>query len=1201
MRRVVVKLPVTVIVSALLILTLSWSAQPLAAEGAAKTSPAASPAHLNLVRLARQGKLGPAVTPQIKTTAQSSSLAAAKKEAAQRVKAKVKAGTEAKDTAGPKQVFQAPDAATRQALATSLARHLMTSGASRDGRDLPLLQALNSLSGAGAGTSLAAVRLQDEGNYTPVKETEPNDDWAASQAIAYGSAVEGEGVPEVDVDVFSFEGQAGDYIRLEANPAGESGWVTMLLFDPDSNQVNGGLYYLERDASATDSRFMPPYWGGGNMIGRSLELSGTYHVVILTHPGHIYYYRLDDLKAENNLVEGNDPVAYRVTLETLPVRAVSGRLTDDTGQSVAGADLSFWSNDYYNGSQVTSGADGSFSLSLPEGDYSVSVQSPAGSRYPSDQISQSLTVTASGAQLDLSLKSGVIFSGRVVEDRGAPVPWAGFSLSDEKNYQYRWASADSNGEFSVAVFPGTFNLYVYAGWEYPNQPVTQGVSVQGDTRYDIIIDTGNRVSGRVLGPDGTAMAYTQLNFQGYDFSRYVVTDEKGAYSVALADGDYTVVVTPAYDSPVPPQGLSSVSVSDDQTLDITLKAGALLTGIVRDNRGNPVPNAQVNLWYDYWSDNSGDVYKYENGDTVIQRGMVDPDKREIPAVTSRNVYTDENGRWQVAVTAGTWVVEFVAPWNFPSQYFKGGSFTVAENDRVEVPEVVMDYGVTFKGRAVLDNGSPLSWDGFYMYSGGETLYSYDASGNLIKPEESAPFYSYWVYTEEDGSFEVQVMPAAYSIQFQGRADREGYPAQTVEGVDISTDREMTFTLQSGCLVSGRITSPDGKGLESCYLYFYSKGIRAEGAQAWSNADGSYAVRLMPGPYGVNVEPVAGYFPDSTVYSLMVDTDCSFSLTLNPGVWVGGRVIDRNGKPVPGVMVHAIPVVYDGSDTLFHILPMPYETRLAGEEDDPVDVISSDTTNGEDPLIMPIYKADPYYAWTDENGYWEMSVKPGVYDLYAWPSYEYASLFRSAVDLNNDTKMELVLDLAEIKVTGRVEDESGHPVDSVLVSAYDPNTGLNATTWTDTDGRYEFMLPAGRYEVVIDGAQEGAGLQVIQDMDITADKALNFRLGEGLLDDTENTGPNLPKAFEMSQNFPNPFNPSTTIQYDLPQAGHVQIKVFDIRGRVVATLVDREETAGSHTVQWSGREDSGRTLGSGVYFYRMQTASFNRTRKMVLLK
>ena len=96
---------------------------------------------------------------------------------------------------------------------------------------------------------------------------------------------------------------------------------------------------------------------------------------------------------------------------------------------------------------------------------------------------------------------------------------------------------------------------------------------------------------------------------------------------------------------------------------------------------------------------------------------------------------------------------------------------------------------------------------------------------------------------------------------------------------------------------------------------------------------------------------------------------------------------------------------------------------------------------------------------------------------------------------------------------------------------------------------------------------------------------------------------LPKAFALSQNAPNPFNPATTISYSIPEgvAGQVSLKVFDMRGRLVRTLVDEVKEAGNYTIFWDGAAENGNKVASGVYFYRMISGSFSQTRKMVLVK
>jgi len=98
-------------------------------------------------------------------------------------------------------------------------------------------------------------------------------------------------------------------------------------------------------------------------------------------------------------------------------------------------------------------------------------------------------------------------------------------------------------------------------------------------------------------------------------------------------------------------------------------------------------------------------------------------------------------------------------------------------------------------------------------------------------------------------------------------------------------------------------------------------------------------------------------------------------------------------------------------------------------------------------------------------------------------------------------------------------------------------------------------------------------------------------------------PPLPKAYYLAQNVPNPFNPSTTISYSLPQGAsqHVRLTVFDLRGRKIAEPVDRVQPGGTYSVTWHGRDSRGRPVPSGVYFYRLEAGDFMAVRKMVVLK
>jgi hypothetical protein len=93
----------------------------------------------------------------------------------------------------------------------------------------------------------------------------------------------------------------------------------------------------------------------------------------------------------------------------------------------------------------------------------------------------------------------------------------------------------------------------------------------------------------------------------------------------------------------------------------------------------------------------------------------------------------------------------------------------------------------------------------------------------------------------------------------------------------------------------------------------------------------------------------------------------------------------------------------------------------------------------------------------------------------------------------------------------------------------------------------------------------------------------------------------PARYVLDQNFPNPLNPATTIRYALAEPGHVRLRIHDLSGRIVRTLVDAEMPAGHHSAVWGGANDAGDQVSSGVYFYTADCGGFVETRKLVVLR
>jgi len=185
----------------------------------------------------------------------------------------------------------------------------------------------------------------------------------------------------------------------------------------------------------------------------------------------------------------------------------------------------------------------------------------------------------------------------------------------------------------------------------------------------------------------------------------------------------------------------------------------------------------------------------------------------------------------------------------------------------------------------------------------------------------------------------------------------------------------------------------------------------------------------------------------------------------------------------------------------------------------------------------------------------------------------------------------------INISGSVVDGDGAAINGAVVTAYSTPV-VHATT--NASGEFTLLdLPSdATYTVTI----KKTGF---------ADKNVQVPVGSSNLDmgtivmtpgySDDSDMVSTPKVTALKSNYPNPFNPATTIAFDVACEGRVVLNVYNIKGQRVTTLVDDVRSAGSHKVVWNGVDDAGRAVSSGIYFYRMQTEGYTSVKKMLLMK
>jgi hypothetical protein len=297
-----------------------------------------------------------------------------------------------------------------------------------------------------------------------------------------------------------------------------------------------------------------------------------------------------------------------------------------------------------------------------------------------------------------------------------------------------------------------------------------------------------------------------------------------------------------------------------------------------------------------------------------------------------------------------------------------------------------------------------------------------------------------------------------------------------------------------------------------------------------------------------------------------------------------------------------------------LLPATYPV-ITVYESDGVTEIASNRNNTFEPVLFDGVGPGPYYAMIEQNSGAGIYTEYGHYNLnydltQAPPESAQIQLSPSAIITSapipasvSDTMIVFNVGGGPLHYTISDRERFGGDPSDLTWLTEDPSAGtidagdsaIITVTFITND-----LTPDSSYDAMI----------VVSSNDIAhPEEDLIVRLTTGSVgigdgEDVTSSG-SLPRAFAMAQNYPNPFNPSTSIGYDVPvgreDGVQVKLEVFNVRGQLIATLVDDVKTPGSYVVHWDGTDDAGRKTGSGIYIYRLKAGDFSATRKMVVLK
>jgi len=843
---------------------------------------------------------------------------------------------------------------------------------------------------------------------------------------------------------------------------------------------------------------------------------------------------------------------------------MTGKVSDlRTGLPVVGATLQLSGPVY---TSCTTDDSGSYQVALKDGSYWVSASAPG---YFSYSPSTNVVVAGGVVTFDILLGPCGVISGTVHDKAGKAIPYANISAHDTSYLYYGYGYSDALGKYTVTnlqtgsyVVSAHGNAYLTGYYQNATDPLQATlVAVQEGSEspnIDFVLIRGGSIAGRVA--DRIGVPIPGANITVYD-TNYMArawggSNDSGNYvSGGLPTGDYLVNVSVYpylsawYDNASSFLGASKVHVVVEDTtrnINFSLAKGASLAGYVWDDQKKPVPYAWV-----YAFDTLGSGYQGQS--------------------------TNDSGRYQISgLPAGVYKATLPSGYA-PQWYDHKASFEAADTIRLVLEQNRGDINFDIQrapgiyGSVVDDStGAIIAGATVYVMSDDGSYYStmtgYSGSYGLALPAGKYVLrvacdngiYACRYYYRSDGLTTLERDADMVSVTDNGIRPTINFrlPVDTKDFGITTSNLDVTMTNRglfsnSGVSTkpSGRWPNPQGKN----YLYE---------SDFWMGGSFGGVTRQFGDFYGT----ASGRWHASTNFSAPEDkyfekVQTSFYNT-DYAYWSSGMCVvvrqELDAWPDADFVICRQMLFHDvdpsnvppAISSLYAGLFADFDVSNGAQKD----LVGIDTANG----LIYMYdggKTDSTYV-----GACLLGAHPARLAWWNAPSdTAYRSEFARQQLLKTDAGVSVPTKGDDYRVLVSTGPYTLNPGDSLAVS---------------------MALVAGKGKQALIAAAQVA-------------KAKYIELTTGVNDLPPSR---VPSEFALSQNYPNPFNPSTNIAFDVPRRSHVLLRVFNVLGQRVATLVDEVRSPGHYTVQWSGL-----SLASGVYFYSMQTESFVQTQKMVLLK